>query len=223
MKWVLLVGIIYLLSPYNLSKTAPEERKVFLNCQEQSLRSVIDDIRIQTGLNFIYQDDLVNNIKITCIIKGIPVENALKKILEGLNISYKRFGESFQNRSTFVLFSEKKPFKTSYKAIIVNQKTADADTVISFENPKLISKSTPIYPVEAAKNNIEGKVKLKFLINKEGVIYRIIIQESSGSEILDSAATDYINNLKFTPAKTNGIPRSVWMSMVLKYIVVGME
>ncbi len=223
MRWILLISVIFLLSPYNQSKTVPEEKKVFLNCREQSLRSVIDDIRIQTGVNFIYQDDLVNNIKITCIIKGIPIEDVLKKILEGLNISYKKFGDSFQNGSTFVLFNERKPLKTSYKAIIINQKTADADTVISFENPKLISKNTPIYPVEAAKNNIEGKVKLKFLINKEGIIYKIIIQESSGSEILDSAAADYINNLKFIPAKTNGIPRSVWMSIVLRYMVVGME
>lgn len=223
MKWLFLISLLYLFTPFNncLNRISDKQGNVFLNCRAQSLRSILEDIRIQTGINFVYSDSLVNDIKITCNIKGLPVEAAVKKILTGLDISYKKFGENSPNSSsTFVLFKETKPAKSSYKAIIVNQKTTNVDTVTSFVQPHLISNIAPVYPVEASKKNIEGKVKLKFLITSKGEINKILVQESSGSEILDSAAIDYINKLQFTPAKTNGKPRSVWMSMVLKYIVI---
>ncbi len=115
---------------------------------------------------------------------------------------------------------EIKHIKTSYKAIVVDQNTADLNTVVSFVKPEIISGRDPIYPFEAAKKNIEGKVKLRFLIGKGGAVNKVVIEQTSGSEILDSAAIDYINNLKFSPAKENDIPRSVWMSMILKSLVV---
>ena len=188
---------------------------VSLDCHDQSLRSVLESVRVKTGVNFIFKDNLIDDIKITSTINNSTVKNAINKILTGLDISYKEFG-----KNSFVLFKEKKIKKTSYKAIIVNQNTSDADTVVSFVNPQMISEITPVYPIEASKNNIEGKVKVKFLINREGEVNKVLIQQSSGSDILDSAALDYINRLKFIPAKTNGIPRSVWMSIVLKYLVL---
>jgi TonB family protein len=213
----LLSGIFFLAQSGNCANgNINEEKKVSLNCQEQPLRSVLEDIRIKSGVNFIFQDNLIDNVKVSCQIKNSLVNDALKKVLSGSDISFKEFGEK-----SFVLFKEKKVIKkTSYKAIIVKENSSENDTVKSFVIPKMISKVSPVYPEEAVKNNIEGKVKLKFLVDKEGGVYKILIQQSSGSEILDSAAIDYINKLKFIPAKSNGVPRIIWMSMVLKYEVI---
>jgi TonB family protein len=199
----------------NILSQSISERNISLICNNEPLRTVLDEIRIRTGVNFIYQDDLVDSKNITCRIENSPVKNAVRKVLAGLDISFRNFDEK-----VFVLFEEKKPVKTSYKAIVVDQNTSVSNRVFSFVKPKIIYDENPVYPAEAAKKNIEGKVKVRFLISKEGDVDRVVIEKTSGSEILDSAAVDYINKLKFSPAKENGIARSIWMSMVLRYLVV---
>lgn len=194
----------------------PLNRKdISLNCNNNPLRSVLDDIRIQTGINFIYHDNLVDNKKVTCKFEKSDVKDAVKRVLSGFNISYKKFGEK-----AFVLFKEKKPVKTSYKAIVVDQNTSVSKKVVSFIKPEIISGNKPVYPAQAVKHNIEGRVQLKFLISKYGDVNKVIVEKTSGSQILDSAAIDYIDNLKFSPALENGVSRSVWMSIVLRYLVV---
>ena len=199
----------------NILSQSISERNISLICNNEPLRTVLDEIRIQAGVNFIYQDDLIDNKNITCRIKNDFVKDAVKRILSGSNISYKIFGEK-----VFVLFKEKKPVKISYKAIVVDQDASISNRIVSFTKPEIIYGDKPVYPAEAVKNNIEGKVKVRFLISKEGNVDRTIIEITSGSEILDSAAIDYINKLKFTPAKENGLTRTIWMSMVLRYLVV---
>ena len=199
----------------NILSQSISGRNISLICNNEPLRTVLDEIRIQAGVNFIYQDDLIDNKNITCRIKNDFVKDAVKRILSGSNISYKIFGEK-----VFVLFKEKKPVKISYKAIVVDQDASISNRIVSFTKPEIIYGDKPVYPAEAVKNNIEGKVKVRFLISKDGNVDRTIIEITSGSEILDSAAIDYINKLKFTPAKENGLTRSIWMSMVLRYLVV---
>ena len=199
----------------NILSQSISGRNISLICNNEPLRTVLDEIRIQAGVNFIYQDDLIDNKNITCHIKNDYAKDAVRKVLSGSNISYKKFGEK-----VFVLFKEKKPVKISYKAIVVDQDASISNRIVSFTKPEIIYGDKPVYPAEAVKNNIEGKVKVRFLISKEGNVDRTIIEITSGSEILDSAAIDYINKLKFTPAKENGMTRSIWMSMVLRYLVV---
>jgi TonB family protein len=214
-KLTFLIIILLIALPGNYLSQSFSGKNVSLICNEQPLRAALDEIRIQSGINFIFQDDLVDNKKITCRIENSRVKEAVGRIFAGLNISFKKFGEN-----AYVLFKEKKPVKTSYKAIVVDQNTSVSVKEVSFIKPEIISGDNPVYPAEAVKNNIEGKVELKFLISKEGDVRRIVIEVTSGSEILDSAAIDYINKLKFTPAKENGLPRSIWMAMVLRYLVV---
>ena len=210
-----LIFICSVLLSNNFFSQSIDGENITLVCNNQPLRTVLDDIRIRTGVNFIYQDDLVDNKKITCRIENSQIKNAVRKVLEGLDISFRNFGEK-----VFVLFKDKKPVRTSYQAIVVDQNTSVSNRIVSFVKPEIIHDDNPVYPAEAAKNNIEGKVKLRFLISKNGNVDRIVIEKTSGSEILDSAAIDYIYKLKFSPAKENGIPRSIWMSMVLRYLVV---
>jgi TonB family protein len=214
-RLVFLIFIFFLAQSGSFLSQSFNSENISLICDEQPLRSVLEDIRIKAGINFIFQDNLIDGKKVTCRIKDNRVKDAVKKVLSGLNISCKQFG-----KKAFVLFKEKKPAKTTYKAIVVDQNTSVKNTIVSFVKPEIISGDNPVYPAEAAKNNIEGKVKVRFLISSGGEVHRVIVEKTSGSEILDSAAIDYINKLKFIPAKENGMARSIWMSMVLKYLVV---
>jgi TonB family protein len=214
-RLILLTFLFLILLSANCISQSVRRKDISITCDNKPLRSVLEDIRIQAGVNFIYYDDLIDNKKVTCKIKNSEVKDAVRKVLSGFSISYKEFGEN-----AFVLYEEIRPVKTSYKAIVVDQNTTISNIVVSFIKPEVVSGNKPVYPAEAVKNNIEGNVQLRFLIDNTGKVQRVVIEKSSGSEILDSAATDYINKLIFSPAKENGIQRSIWMSMVLKYLVV---
>lgn len=210
-----LISILSIVLSGNYLSQSSSGKNISLICNNEPLRTVLDEIRIQTGVNFIYQDNLIDNKKITCRINDSQVNDAVRSVLSGLNIAFKKFGDK-----AYVLFKEKKPVKTSYKAIVVDQNPSVLNKEVSFIKPEKLSGNNPIYPAEAVKNKIEGRVQLKFLINKRGDVNKVEIEKTSGSEILDSAAIDYINKLKFTPAKENGLPRSIWMSMALSYLVI---
>jgi TonB family protein len=195
-----------------------DEKLISLNCDNKPLRSVLDEIRIQGSINIIYSDDLVKNININCRIKETSAENALKDVISDYEISFRKFG-SRDGMNSYVLYREKKKLKKRYQALIINQKTSGFDTSSFFTAPIMITNLKIRYPDEAAKNNIEGNVYIKFLIDRNGEVSRTNIEKSSGSNILDSATAVYARNLKFIPAQNNGQTRSIWMTMVFKYLI----
>lgn len=62
-----------------------------------------------------------------------------------------------------------------------------------------------IYPKEALDANIQGKVLVRFVINKEGNIINIITKAPKGCELLEQEAKRIIEALpKFSPGKIRG-------------------
>jgi TonB family protein len=118
-----------------------------------------------------------------------------------------------------VLHREKKASETSKDTIIVRQNFQVIDTVSFLIEPRKISKDNPIYPAEAIEKNINGSVKIKLKINKEGTVSKSLIENSSGYSILDSATTAYTKSLKFSPALENGRPKDIWIYMTFKYVI----
>jgi TonB family protein len=173
---------------------------------------VLEEIRSRTGINFIYNDELINRIKTTCRVDWSNVVNSIKNILSKYEIMYTNFADN-----NYVLYTEKKFVKKIYKPVIIEQNIPESESELSIIKPKILDKPVAIYPEMAVKNKIEGKVKLKFMINKEGNVCKHFIENTSGSTILDSAATDYAYNLKFIPAMQYGKPKSVWMFMTFEY------
>jgi TonB family protein len=192
---------------------AKSENKFAYN--EKSLRTVLEEIRTQKNVNFIYSDKLVENIKINMNAKEVPVENILNDIFDQHNLSYKKVEEK-----AYVLFRKEKPDIRKPKAEIITQniKRADSSNIIS--EPILITKTQLIYPLEALLNNVEGDVIVNMFINKNGDVSKTRINSTSGSAILDSAAARYSYNLKFTPAYKNGKPGVIWVSMKYRYSIV---
>lgn len=187
--------------------------KINLVCNNQALRSVLDEIRIQAGINIIYDDKLIDDLTVSCRIENSTVDNSIKNILSEFNIGYKVFGTN-----TFVLFKKEKSEIKSYSTTILEQQPVFVpDTNVVIIEPIKISRSVPIYPPEAVKNKIEGKVTVKFFINANGDVTKSLVDKTSGYEILDSAAVDYTSGLKFIPAKAHNKPISIWFSLVFEY------
>jgi periplasmic protein TonB len=69
------------------------------------------------------------------------------------------------------------------------------------------------YPYEAQKNNIQGKVILKFVVNADGSVDRIEVIRSI-DPALDTEAVRVVKTLpRFKPGKQGGVPVPVWFSL----------
>jgi TonB family protein len=214
MKLVLSI-ILFAFCVLVCAQTFEKTSYVNLNCKEQPLRLVLAEIRTQTGIDFVYRDKLVNNIKITCRINNDAVEDAIKKILNEHNLACQAF-----DRNSYVLFKEKTPAEKYRRAAVIKESEPEKKYMPTTTSPIMMTRFEPIYPLEAVRKNIEGRVIVKLLINKEGNVSNIKIQRSSNYAILDSAAIDYSKRLNFIPAQTNGKPQDTWMSLVLRYCFV---
>jgi len=210
-KWTIL-NIVILLFFQTFAQSPGTARRIILDCNKKPLRFVLEDIKAQSGINFIYRDALVDNINITYRIESSLPEKAVKKILKEHNLSYKIYDQNY-----FVLFRKKEATQNNYKAVILKKDIPDTNAGI-LSKPVLISSLSPVYPQEALKNRIEGKVAIKFYVTKDGNVTDTFIESTSGSDILDSATSEYVRKLKFTPAQTNGTPRNVWMTMSFEYL-----
>lgn len=82
--------------------------------------------------------------------------------------------------------------------------------------PELIEAATPVYPEEAKKNKITGKVFVKLLVDKEGTPKKAIVIKSD-SELFNQSAIDAATKSKFTPAINKGEKIAVWIVLPYKY------
>ncbi|WP_306126977.1 energy transducer TonB [Rheinheimera baltica] len=77
------------------------------------------------------------------------------------------------------------------------------------EDPNLLVRVEPFYPIEAYEQKIEGWVLLEFDISKLGIPNKIRIIDSFPKEIFDSSAIMAVKQWKYNPA-FYAIPRDVF-------------
>ena len=107
-KWIVL-NIAILFSLPLFSQTVQKVTRGTIN---QPLRTVLNDISVKNGYNFIYSDSLVDDIKIDYSFNKEPVEDVLAELSNRFGISYKIF-----NKKNIVLFKKLRPRKELYKAL----------------------------------------------------------------------------------------------------------
>jgi TonB family protein len=67
-----------------------------------------------------------------------------------------------------------------------------------------IKKVAPKYPINAARNNQEGWVRLSFVVKEDGSVDLPIIEDSSGIKSFEKAAKKAVKAWKFDPATRGG-------------------
>ena len=77
------------------------------------------------------------------------------------------------------------------------------------------------YPPMAAENNVQGKVILQFVVEKDGHVGEVNIARSVDKE-LDREAIRVVKSLpKFTPGRQNGHPVRVWYTLPVSFKLQG--
>jgi TonB family protein len=72
------------------------------------------------------------------------------------------------------------------------------------KDPKLVSMYPPLYPDNAVLKGIEGRVLLRFILNKEGKILNPQVVRAEPQGIFEQAALDTIIKYRFQPAMKDG-------------------
>jgi len=219
-KFKILFYILYGTTVFYVAQTNTPDAKHSLKFLQKPLREVLNEISTRWDVNFIYSDDLAAGVVVSCSIENLSLNSAVSKIVEGKNIAFKVFDNKY-----YVLFKSKnvKDNKRIAKPIVIQNDYTEVNTEADIERPILISKTKILYPPEAIRNNIEGKVSIRFLINKNGDVTSVLVNKSSGSDILDSATVKYSRNLKFYPAFSNGKSINVWMIMTFDFFCIEKE
>lgn len=90
-------------------------------------------------------------------------------------------------------------------------------TTKRFQPARVADKHNLDYPITAQLEKIEGDVVIGVFVNKDGEPEESKILESSGHDVLDSAAFRFVNGLLFEPATVDEQPIASWTRLVLKY------
>lgn len=76
--------------------------------------------------------------------------------------------------------------------------------------PKMVARADylrnppPIYPDTARRRSLEGRTLLRVLIDSEGEVVSVRLEESSGHRVLDDEALRTVRRWRFTPASEGG-------------------
>ena len=210
-KRILFLSIIFLSSIYCFAQNA-WGKEVFLNIQEKPLRYVLNEIRSQSQLNLIFNDNLIAESIISCNFKS-TAEEAISEVLSKNGFSFKKF----ENNSAVIFKSSPPP--TKVKAVVRRSTLAPTAPPISSEilKPTLISNIKLNYPIEAIAKKIEGEVLTRILVTSKGDVEEVEVERSSGHNILDTATINHVRKLKFLPAEFDGKYHKVWTTMLVKY------
>jgi protein TonB len=68
-----------------------------------------------------------------------------------------------------------------------------------------VSRIPPTYPLRAKRNNIEGWVKVRFVINKQGRVEDITIIDEDPPGVFDQAVINCVSKWRFKPGTVGGV------------------
>ncbi|MDP4173494.1 MAG: TonB-dependent receptor [Bacteroidota bacterium] len=127
-----------LLVSLNYPQQTSESFKITLSAVNEPLERFLKDIYRKTNVTFVYSDDVIQNLKVSCKFNGISLNNALEEILTPLNLDFK-----YSNEKQIVIYrsSEKKYY--NLEGLVVDQNTGEPlPYVVLSANASLINSVT---------------------------------------------------------------------------------
>ena len=95
--------------------------------------------------------------------------------------------------------------------------TGSARTGSVFTQARYSDTPKPAYPESARRENREGRVLLRVLIDDQGKTRSVEINRSSGHDALDGAAAEAIKRWRFYPARAGETAVESWVSIPIDF------
>jgi protein TonB len=83
--------------------------------------------------------------------------------------------------------------------------------------PRPLVKMPPVYPYKAKRLEIEGFVKIKFLVDEEGTVSRVSILDSSPKGVFEESVLQILPSWKFSPGRILGESVSSWVVTTIRF------
>jgi TonB family protein len=114
-----------------------------------------------------------------------------------------------------IKFNEEWGIVTATSVAPLNEKVVETNQQPYDEAPKMLSEIQIKYPAEAKKAGITGKIIIKVLISKTGLVLESEMVKSIPG--LDEAAIEAIKKVRFKPGKFEGKPVEVWIRIPISF------
>jgi protein TonB len=88
-------------------------------------------------------------------------------------------------------------------------------------NAAYLRNAPPRYPLVARRNGVEGTVRLKVFVSRDGRAGQVQLDRSSGSSALDSAALEAVKDWRFVPARRGDEIIESWVIVPLVFKLEG--
>ncbi|MEO8160431.1 MAG: TonB family protein [Arenimonas sp.] len=99
--------------------------------------------------------------------------------------------------------------------------TFEAQEVVPpFAQLATITAPSPPYPKMAETRHISGTVTLRIHVDAGGLPIEVLVENSSGSAILDQAALKVVKaRWRFVPATSGGVPVAAWAMVPIEFVL----
>jgi len=77
--------------------------------------------------------------------------------------------------------------------------------------PRAVVRRQPQYPYRARQRRVEGRVKVRFLVQTDGSVSQITILESEPAGTFDQAVIDAVSGWRFEAGRLAGEPVAAWI------------
>ena len=85
------------------------------------------------------------------------------------------------------------------------------------QEPEPVVRVPPVYPYRAREQGIEGKVLVKLLVNADGSVGQVLIQDARPKGVFEEAVLRTIPTWKFNPGKVAGDPVTAWVVTTVNF------
>jgi len=83
--------------------------------------------------------------------------------------------------------------------------------------PRKIVQSVPVYPYKARQRNIEGYVRVKFLVRADGTVGEVSVVDAEPKGLFDSAALKAVPQWRFQPGVIDGQAVPSWVVTTIRF------
>lgn len=80
-----------------------------------------------------------------------------------------------------------------------------------------VTRVPPVYPLRAKRRGIEGWVRVRFLVDEQGVAGNITIVEAQPGDIFNKSVLTCVSRWRYNPGTVEGVPVGAWVETTIKF------
>ena len=89
------------------------------------------------------------------------------------------------------------------------------------QRPRITARVQPVYPFKARQRRIEGTVRVRFLVRRDGTVGQVTIEAAEPEGVFEDAVRDAVSRWQFEPGRLAGEAVAAWVVMPITFDLSG--